>query len=961
MKPTTITPPFAELAAQIQGEIHTDPLRRYQLSTDASIFRKMPAAVVYPRSIEDVQATVQFAVHYGLSVHPRGAGSGLCGSSVGDGVVIDFSKYMNRLLHLDLAQGYCECEPGYRLGELEAALKGSGRWFPPDPSSGEYATFGGMCATNASGAHSVKYGNVADYLLDAQVVFADGSAALLSELLATEIDRLPRPLAQLARLYQQHAQTIEKAYPAIACNVAGYNLRGLLQKGRLRLHRLLCGAEGSLGIVTRVRLRLIDRPAADTLVVAYFDDIVQAARAVQQAMALLPAGIEVMDKSLLQLACDADDALRQSIPESIDNVLLIEFDGPSAESCAAQAETLRRQLSADGLCREAHVAVSAEEKERFWAVRKAAVPTLYKLKGRRKILALVEDAAVPVDRLVPYFQGIYALFQSLRVDFVIYGHIAKGLMHTRPLLDLKDPHDLGLLQPIADAVYDLVDSLGGTVSGEHGDGRLRSAYVKRKYPTIYDLFVRTKQLLDPQAVFNPEIKVQDDPTQMTHHLRFGREYSSTAFPKLRLNWTEGFTDEVERCHGCSRCTTVTMATRMCPIYKFTRDEDAAPKAKANVLRALISGAVESKTLYREALRQVMARCVNCGSCYVECPSNVNIPKMAMEAKAQYVRRFGPQWPERLTAQVELAARLTHGLAPLIDALVAKPLVRRLAARLTGLAPARDIVRFDRRPLYYRWPRVTTGSGPRVLYYAGCYAGYIRPALGEAALRVLGQMGCEVHLPAQFCCGLPQISKGLAAGARRAMRRNLKSWGRLLPEVDHIVVTCSSCGYALMQDWSYLLNEREAAAVRAKTVHISHLLNQYGENLTLGSLPLSMAYHQPCHLRLQADSDSSLRLLKAVPGTRLHDLHSHCCGMAGSWGLLAENYTLSTTIGSSMIQQLEASDADVGVTDCPTCQMQMEHLSRRPVRHPVEIIWQSLRACQKDYPPELQTGTVGYDR
>jgi FAD/FMN-containing dehydrogenase/Fe-S oxidoreductase len=950
MKPKpTITPPFDELAARIRGEVWTDALRRYQLSTDASIFRKMPAAVVYPRCAADVQETVRFAVRQGLSVHPRGAGSGLCGSAVGDGVVVDFSKFMHRLLRLELQQGWFECEPGFRLGELEAALKGSGHWFPPDPSSGEYATFGGMCATNASGAHSVKYGNVADYLLDAEVVFADGSLEMLSALQAADPDHLHRPLAQLARLYKQHAPAIETAYPPIACNVAGYNLRGLLSDGRLRLHRLLCGAEGTLAVTTRLRLGLIPKPAADTLVVAFFDDIVQAALAVQQAMALQPAGIEVMDKSLLRLACDTDATLRKAIPDGIDNVLLIEFDGPSAEACAGPAEDLRRQLTAEGLCREAHVAVSAEEKERFWAVRKAAVPTLYRLKGRRKILALVEDAAVPVERLVPYFQGIYALFERLKVPFVVYGHIAKGLMHTRPLLDLKDPNDLELLKPIADGVYELVDALGGTVSGEHGDGRLRSAYVKRKYPSIYDLFVRTKQLLDPQGVFNPEIKLGDDPWQMTCNLRYGREYRGQHTATLRLNWSGAFLEEVERCHGCSKCTTLTTATRMCPVYKFTRDEDAAPKAKANVLRALISGVVAQKSLYRRALRRVMAQCVNCGSCHLECPSNVNIPKLAMEAKAQYVARYGAAWSEWLTAQVEPAARLTHPLDPVAAPLWRHPPAARLAARCFGLAPQRQMIRFDRRPLATRLPTLIEGNGPRVLYYAGCYAAYIRPALGEAAVEVLRRMGCRVHLPRQFCCGLPQLSKGMTVAARRAVRRNLDSWGRLLAEVDSVVVTCSSCGYALMQDWSYLVDQRQAARVAAKTTHISHLIQSHGQGLPLGAVSRTLAYHQPCHLRLQTQAASSQHLLRQVPGVRLMDLHSHCCGMAGSWGLLARNYLLSVTIGADMTRKLAASGADLGVTDCPTCQMQMEHLGRQLIRHPVEIVRASLRAGAGERP------------
>ncbi len=933
---------FATFGRQIAGDIHTDVLRRYLLATDASIFCKPPLAVVYPRTTADVRALVRFAGEHGLAVHPRGAGSGLCGSAVGDGIVVDFTRHMHRLIRLDPGEGWFECQPGYRLGELNAALVDTGLWFPPDPSSGEYATFGGMYATNASGAHSVKYGNVADYLLDARVVLSDGSARWLSQWEDAAVGELPDGLRRLAGLYRDNASTIEAAYPLIACNVAGYNLRGLVRDGHLHLHRLLAGAEGTLGVVTRLKFRLRPRPGADALVVAYFDDIGPAAEAVQLAMPLKPAGIEIMDKSLLGLARGAEPNLRGRIPAGVDNVLLMAFDGDEMEACAGPAAEMQRLLRDHGLTDRAYLAATEEEKDAFWALRKAAVPILYKLKGRRKILALVEDAAVPTQQLAAYFEGIYAIFARHGVEFVLYGHIAKGLMHTRPLLDLKDAHDVNLLQPIADDVYELVDRLGGTVSGEHGDGRLRSAYIRRKYPEIYPLFDRAKELLDPRRMFNPDIKKSIDPAQMTRDLRFGPQYRVVSPVALRLQWPETLAAEAEMCHGCSRCTIVTAATRMCPVYKVTRDEAATPKAKANLLRALISGAIESRALYADGFAHVMAQCINCGSCYHECPSNVNIPKLAMEAKAQYVRRFGTPLPEWLTANVELAARGLHRLAPLADRALRVPGVCRLASRLGGLAPEREMVRFARRSLYRRRPGLIPGKGPSVLFFAGCYAAYIRPELGEAAMDVLAHMGCRVHLPRQFCCGLPQLSKGMSLAARRKVRRNLNAWQDLIQGVDHIVVTCSSCGFALIQDWHYLLPDAALAErISAKTIHISRLLNRHPMRLSLADLPVRLAYHSPCHLRIQPDSDSSLALLSAMPGVTVRDLNSHCCGMAGSWGLLRRHHALSRTIGGPMIRRLNASRADFGVTDCPTCQMQMEYMGRLEVRHPIEIVRKGL--------------------
>ncbi|GBC61623.1 anaerobic glycerol-3-phosphate dehydrogenase sub unit C [Desulfonema ishimotonii] len=927
---------FGKLQDELEGELFTDELRRYMLSTDGSIFRKMPVCVVCPRSSRDVAATVRFAGEHALSVHSRGAGSGLCGSAIGEGIVLDFSKYMNRLIALDTDNKTFTCEPGFRFGELEKALGGRGLFFPPDPSSGEYATFGGMYGTNASGAHSVRYGNVADYILDAEVVFASGTIAMLSEI--RENRHLPDNLNALSQMYTDHADTIEQeAYPATRFNTAGYNLRGLVRDGKPDLRCLFAGSEGTLGVVTRLTFRLIDKPAHDSLVVAFMDDIVSSAKAVQKILPMNPSGIEIMDKSLLRLAKSHDESLRDAIPDGVDNVLLIEFDASDAAECMGKAAEVRELLRAGGYSANVHMAVSASEKAAFWAVRKAAVPILYKLKGDRKILALIEDAAVPTDRLVTYFEGIYEILNRHQVEFVTYGHIAKGLLHTRPLLNLKDAHDVDLLRAIADDLFELVRGLDGSVSGEHGDGRLRSAYIRPRFREIYDLFLQTKTLLDPDRIFNPEIITHHDPDQMKKNLRFGPAYENRGLPSPALNWPEGLTREIEKCHGCSKCTTVTTATRMCPVYKATRDETAAPKAKANILRALISGAIEEKNLYAAAFQQVIDQCVNCGSCARECPSNVNIPKMAMEARAQYVKKFGPSPTQRLVTGAELAGRLTHKFSGRLRPVMNHPLVRKAGACVTGISAERETITFAAKPLNRRVPAKAGNGDIRVLYFAGCYASYIEPAIGQALVRVLRHMGMTVYTPPQHCCGLPMLSKGMTGEARRKMMQNFEKWGELLNKVDYITVSCSSCGYALMNDWAYLTNDERVRTVSRKTVHITKLIGDYSDRLRLKPGSGRLAYHAPCHLRIQPHGDSSLKLLSRLEGVNVNDLKDNCCGMIGSWGMLEKNYDLSRRIASEMIRKLDRSDASVGVTDCPTCRMQMQHFSDKPIRHPVEIV------------------------
>ena len=484
---------FDELKKKITGDIYTDKIRRYMHSTDGSIFRVEPACIVYPKSSNDVIEIVKFANKYQLSMHSRGAGSGLCGAAIGRGIIIDFAKYMNKFISYEKindTEAVFTCEPGYKYGELEAYLKGSSMWFPAAPSSGEYATFGGMYGTNAGGGYSVKYGNVADYIVDAEVVFHDGSINTLNNIAKTNIDDLSIELRELYNILNSNQNVISNGYPPIACNVCGYELRQSIQNGFLYLHKIFGGSEGTLGIVTKLTFRVIRKKPASALVIAYFNDKTSSSKAAQVGLKYDPAGIEIMDKSLLSLAVTHEPSLEGKIPTDIDNVLMFEFEGETEEEVRKYSEETVNKIKAEGYTDQAFIAISEEEMAQFWAVRKAAVPILYLLKGKKKILALVEDAAVPTEKLVEYFDGLYEIFEKYKVNFVSYGHIAKGLLHNRPLLDLKDPHDIGLLKTIADEVFELVHRLDGTISGEHGDGRLRSCYINKQYSTeLYSLFL----------------------------------------------------------------------------------------------------------------------------------------------------------------------------------------------------------------------------------------------------------------------------------------------------------------------------------------------------------------------------------------------------------------------------------------------------------------------------------------
>lgn len=942
---------FDELENSIKGEIYTDKVRRYMHSTDGSYFRIEPSCIVYPKDSSDVQKVVEFANKYGLSVHGRGAGSGLCGAAIGRGIVIDFCKYMNKLISYERIsenEAIFTCEPGYRYGELEKYLKKNktGMWFPPSPSSGEYATFGGMYGTNAGGSYSVKYGNVADYLVDAEVVFSDGSISLLSDIENTNLSDLKSNFKEIYDIVDANKEMIEKSYPPIICNVAGYDLRKATTPTTLRLHKILGGSEGTLGISTKLTFKVIKQKPFNSLVIAYFDNKTNSSLAAQIGLKFDPAGIEIMDKSLLSLAVTHEPSLEGKIPTDIDNVLMFEFEGDSFDEVKAMANETLEKIKSEGLSDRVYTAMNEEEKAQFWAVRKAAVPILYLLRGKKKILALVEDAAVPTDKLVEYFNGLNEIFSNYKVDFVSYGHIAKGLLHNRPLLDLKDPHDVGLLQPIADDVFDLVYRLNGTISGEHGDGRLRSCYIHKQYNSdLYSLFIKVKNILDPENIFNPDIKTSEDPAQMAKHLRYGVDYGAQD-PEVnkQLVWNEDFILEAEKCHGCSKCTTVTTATRMCPIYKATRDESAAPKAKANILRGLLSGAISDKAMYEETFQYVMNRCVNCGSCSIECPSKVNIPKLALEAKSRYANKFGVPLEAKIETNLALAAKLTHKFSPVTSVIMKPKFTRKLMEITTGITGKREFVNFPTKSLSERINEVEgSGNSKKALYFTGCYAEHMKPEVGESTVSVLNKLGYEVITPKQFCCGIPHLSKGMAKAAREQIKKNINSWGKLIEEVDVIVTACSSCALSLTKEWLYYQNDEMTEKIKNKTKFVMELIDPLLENSDLfNDTKFSVAYHQPCHMRLMKDSKSTIRALQKNKNVTVDNLDSGCCGMAGSWGMSAKNYDLSVKIGGQLNEKLTESDAAIGVTECPTCTMQMEHLSNKPVMHPIEVVDKCLK-------------------
>ncbi|MDY6821670.1 MAG: FAD-linked oxidase C-terminal domain-containing protein, partial [Deferribacterota bacterium] len=576
--------------------------------------------------------------------------------------------------------------------------------------------------------------------------------------------------------------------------------------------------------------------------------------------------------------------------------------------------------------------------------RKAAAPMLYKLRGDEKTTHLIESAAIPVSQLVNYFKLMYEILEKYGLKFSIIGHIGKGVVHTEPRLNLKNKRDVELLKILSDEASDLVISLGGTISGEHGEGLNRSYYIKKQYPTIYKLFLEVKKILESYNILNPYIKTYFDENQVKERLRFGKDYSEhNIVEDMNFNWSyRDFITEIDMCNGCSNCTIPTNILRMCPVYKFDFDEISAPKSKANILRGLISGELKEDVIRNPLFKAIMERCINCGACTIECPSNVNVPKLSMEAKAIYYKNQRIPLFYRLSSNLDYAKILTPLLVRFNNYFTSLGLVSNSLSKLINIGSDIKKIKLAENNLFKKYKNHSNKGDRKILLFSGCYYNYIEPDISLDTINILERHGFQVILPDQFCCGIPAVSKGLVDLAKKKIIKNIEKWGDIVHDIQYIVSACSSCTYALKNLWKSIIDDEIIYEISRKTKLISEVLidiefkkNKYNDKEKRKAL-----YHEPCHLKFQSGKNFSLELLKKLEYLEVQSLDSNCCGMAGSWGMYNKNSLISQKIGDDLKNRINKKGRDgyyLLLTDCPSCRMRLKSISKKPVLHPVELL------------------------
>ncbi len=952
-----------DLRGLIEGEVRCDPVTLQLYASDASIYQVQPLGVVLPRGLEDVVATVQYAHEHEIPIHARGAGTGLAGDSLGTGLVVDFSKYMRRILW---KEGNSICvQPGVVHQRLNLELRKDGRQFGPDPANSSVTTMGGVVAIDSGGSHWLKYGSARRHVQRLQVVLADGTVAEFEDEPVPTAEqrresRRAELLGSLASLVAENTDRIARHQPKSLVNRCGYQLANVLAEGRIHVPRLLAGSEGTLALFTEITLDTQQLPKHRAVLLLFFDRLEQAARASLEIVPLGPSACDLIDRRHLNLARETDPRYQPLIPPTAEAVLLVEYQGDDPmevrERLQLIAERMRRRRR---LAFESRMAFEAEEVDLFWNLALKVVPTLYRLKGSTRALPFVEDIAVPPAELPGFLVTLQNVLKQHQLTASLFGHAGQGQLHVRPFLDLADPDDLAKMDPFATDLYEAVWQIGGTISGEHGDGFSRTPFVRKQYGDLYPVFEELKRIFDPADIFNPGKKVNSTVPTITAALRPVAATKVATQPAdspqdllpivdLQLNWDTAETLHAARsCNGCGICRTQSAGTRMCPIFRFAPAEESSPRAKANLVRGVLTGQFTEDVLASDEFKAVADLCVNCHMCRLECPANVDIPRLMIEAKAAHVRAKGLPFQDWLLTRLDLVGFFGSLLSPLANWAIANRTSRWLAEKLLGVAQGRKLPRFAaktfiKRAGRRRLTRPTRRSGRKVLYFVDNYVNYHDAELGDALIAVMEHNGVAVYVhPGQRHSAMAMIALGSLDRARRVAAQNVALLAEAVRQGYHIVATEPAAILCLTREYPALIGDDDARLVADNASDAcAYLWKMHTSgNLQLDLRPVnaSVAYHTPCHIKALEMGTPGLQLLRLIPGLNVQHLEEGCSGMAGTFGLKRANYRSSLRAGWGLISQLRQTHLQAGATECSACKMQMEQGSPKRTFHPLKLL------------------------
>lgn len=963
------------LAARLQGELHTDELHRMLYATDASVYRQRPAAVAVPATVEDLQLLIGFAREYNLPLIPRAAGTSLAGQVVGPGLIVDTSKYFNRILEINPAERWVRVQPGVIRDELNHALRPHGLHFGPNTATANRCMLGGMVGNNSCGSSSIVYGSTRDHLLELEVLLSDGSPARFGPVSAADFHRKRKEETTEGRLYAQLYEALSPAAvreriareyprPEIQRRNTGYAI-DLLARTEIfspggpefNFCTLLAGSEGTLAFTTAIRLSLDPLPPPGVAVVAvHFHSIDGAMEAVQPIMQHGPTACELMDRVILDLTRENRQQQRNRFFVEGDPaaVLLVEFRSDTDDEAAGLASRLAQELQAGSLgyawplIRGAHTA-------KAWELRAAGLGVLANLPGDRKAVACIEDTAVALPDLPAYIREFGALMDRYGQQAVYYAHAGAGELHLRPILNLREEGDRQLFHDITADVARLVKRYRGSLSGEHGDGRVRAGFLPLMIGAEnYELLRQIKRSWDPAGLFNPG-KIIDAPP-MTEDLRY-LPVPADPLPETAFDYSSsgGLLRLAEKCNGSGDCRKLSFSGgTMCPSYRATRNERDSTRGRANALREVLTMDTRQDPFLHPALEKAMELCISCKGCTAECPSNVDMATLKAEYLYQRGRRQGIGFRDRIFGRIADFNRLGSYWP-----WAANFILRRSGwlKRLLGVAPERSLPLLSRQSFDRWWQQTGRELSPpgtvrgEVLIFVDEFTRYNEAVIGRQAVELLTRLGYRVCWPDHRESGRAAISKGMLDRARDLAQHNVQAFAGKASADRPVVGIEPSAILSFRDEYPRLLRGEWAERARRLAPHVLTIEEFLAREAQQGridgncfhSATCHVLLHGHCHQKALSELGSTALLLSLPENYTVEVIPSGCCGMAGSFGYEARHYAVSMQIGELVLLPAVRAARPDSVICAPgtSCRHQITDGAGRTALHPVTVLRQAL--------------------
>ena len=948
------------LKGKIQGEVHFDHFSRKIYSVDASIYQVDPLAVVVAKCEEDLQQAVQIAHEQGVPIVPRGAATGIAGGCLGEGLIVDTSKYLNKILEINVEEGYAICEPGVVQDQLNAAVAPYGLCLGPDTSTGSRATIGGMVGNNSAGAHSIRYGKMVDHTLGLDLITAGGEKLSIGTESLASFEAKLKGNGRLADIYRYiqndifpNKELIDKVFPKIQRRVSGYNLDDLITDFPINMSRLIVGSEGSFGLTSRIKVKLSPKPKCTVLSVLHFKDFFTAFDALELIHEHKPFSVELMDDRLIGLGMTSPsmkgqlDWLKRHDNHLPKVILGVEFDGSSPGEALDKQEKFNAAFAKTKAAYDIACMNDKASQAQVWKVRKAGLGLLMSQRTEDKAVAFLEDVAVSPKNLAPFIQEFDDYLKSHDKTAGFYGHAGVGCLHIRPMLDLKKQADVDLMVQMMEDVSDILKRYGGAVSGEHGDGLTRSWLNEKMFGSeVYGLFQGLKKSFDPKNLMNPG-KIVNGPPPRQNLKALKSQPTLDLQTKYNFDKEGGFNFAVDMCNGNATCRDP--KNLMCPSFQAYGDERHSTRARAQSLQAIVNGDTANAEFTGDGLYEIMDLCLECKGCKTHCPSQVDMAKMKSEFLYHYQKKNGVTARTKFFGKVDKLNAVAAVFPKLSNALNKTKAGVFLFNKL-GLTDKRSFPKFaEKRFSRFVKERKQTSQSKeitkgQVVLFTVTFTEFNQRQVGEAVWQSLEHAGFEVTIPPYLCCGRPLFSKGLLDEAKEKAARFVAAYRPYIEAEIPLVGIEPGCLYTIADEFPDILNSDEAKKLASLSYKWEDLLVAKLSEDELKTLFTQSSdrveIHSHCHQKSLGSSESTHKLLKLINGSEaVGEIDSGCCGMAGSFGYEKEHYEFSMAVGESRlfpaIRQLD--DSTQIIADGMSCRCQIEQGTQRKGLHLAEYL------------------------